>query len=171
MTEVYKTIEDYPNYEVSNLGNVRNIKFDRVRKPMIDKDGYLCVVLSKDGKHKYQFIHRLVATAFISNPKNKRTVNHINGIKTDNRVENLEWATDGENQKHAYKTGLRKITDKNSFKTNNPNPKQRVRCIETGQEFESILGAARYFGCCHGSIHCSIHKGSRVLKKYHFELI
>lgn len=157
MIEVYKTIEDYPNYEVSNLGNVRNIKTGRVLRPSMNKGGYQYVGLCLNRKSKIHLIHRLVATAFIPNLNDKRTVNHINGIKTDNRVENLEWTTDSENMKHAYKTGL------------NQNPKQRVRCIETGQEFESISSAARYFGCIKGNIHHSIHKGYKVHKKYHFE--
>lgn len=162
--EIWKVIEGYPNYEVSNLGRVRNIKFDRVRKPMIDKDGYLYVVLSLNGKTTNNKIHRLVASAFIPNPENKREVNHINGIKTDNRVENLEWNTRSENIRHAHKTGLKR-------NLNGGKPKQRVRCIETGQIFETQNQASKYFDCIQGSISQSINRGYKVLKKYHFELV
>lgn len=167
MLEIFKLISDYPNYEVSNLGNVRNRKTGRVLRPGRQKDGYLLVGLCKDGKEKKFLVHRLVATAFISNPDNKLQVNHINGNKTDNRVENLEWNTDSENQKHSIRTGLR---TKFNFKTNNPKPKQPVRCIETGQEFESMLSASKYFGCFHSAIRNSIHKGYKC-KGYHFELV
>lgn len=161
MKEHWKIIEDYPNYEVSNLGTVRNIKTGCVLRPIVDD--YLRVDLCKDGKHKSKRIHRLVAEAFIPNPENKRTVNHISGDKTDNRVENLEWATHSENMKHAFRTGLNHH--------GGGLPKQKVRCIETGQIFESQLHAAKYFGVCQGSIRSSIHRGCKVLKKYHFELI
>lgn len=157
MIEVYKTIEDYPNYEVSNFGSVRNIKTGRVLRPSTYESGYQCVGLYLNGIQKYHLTHRLVASTFIPNPEHKRTVNHINGIKTDNRVENLEWATDSENIKHAYKTGLNSRI-------------HHCRCIETGQVFESISGAARYFGCYPNRVHQSIHKRCRC-KGYHFELI
>ena len=84
-------------YEVSNMGNVRNKKTLRVRKPFISYHNYVRVPLRKNNKSKNFSIHRLVAEAFIPNPENKETVNHINGDKTDNRVENLEWCTYEEN--------------------------------------------------------------------------
>lgn len=161
MKETYKTIKDYPNYEVSDLGNVRNIKTGRVLKPDY-KGGYQYAALCKEGKPKSHLIHRLVASAFIPNPENKPQVNHVNGDKTDNHIENLEWATNSENQKHAIKTGLR---------TKSGRSKQKVRCIETNREFESQHDAAKYFGCGQGSIQVSINKGYTVLKKYHFELV
>lgn len=173
--EIFKIIEDYPNYEVSNLGNVRNKKTGKVLKPDKTIKGYLRVNFLKDGKLKHYLVHRLVATVFIPNPENKPQVNHIDGDKTNNQVENLEWNTYSENLKHAFRTGLNHIiiTNKNNFKTNNPSVKkrQKVRCIETQQEFESLSSASRYFGCGTGSIHSSIYKGHQVLKQFHFELI
>ena len=73
--------------------------------------GYLCTVFD----YKQHYIHRLVAEKFIPNPLNKRTVNHINGVKDDNRVENLEWNTYQENSQHAHDTGLIDITKNRSL--------------------------------------------------------
>lgn len=173
MLEIFKLISDYPNYEVSNLGNVRNRLTGKVLRPFKNGKGYLRVDLCKNGKEKTFLVHRLVATAFIPNPDNKPQVNHIDGCKSNNYISNLEWCNSSENVSHSYRTGLSHtiVTDKNHFKTNNPNPKQKVRCIETQQEFESICDTARYFGCDHGSIRQSIYKGYKVLKKYHFELV
>lgn len=110
MIEIWKDIENYEDiYQVSNLGNIRNKKTNKILKPAKDHSGYLIVNLSKNNKHKTKTIHRLVAKAFISNNDNKSQVNHKNGIKTDNNVINLEWATASENLKHAYKNKLKKV--------------------------------------------------------------
>lgn len=120
MEEVWKDIEGYEGlYQVSNLGRVKSLekivlnKGSKILKPEIilktgfSRDGYPLTTISKNNKTRTFRINRLVAQAFIPNPENKDTVNHKNGIKTDNRVENLEWNTRSENVLHAYKYGLK----------------------------------------------------------------
>jgi hypothetical protein len=112
MEEFWKDVKGFEGlYQVSNFGNVKRLKSKRVLSERligrsIDRYGYVKRVLCKQGKMYFFTEHRLVATAFIDNPEDKLTVNHINGIKTDNRVENLEWNTFIENKKHAISTGL-----------------------------------------------------------------
>ena len=86
-------------------GRLDNRKGKQLRSS-VDKDGYERVVLTKDGIRKTYLVHRLVATAFIPNPENKTTINHIDGNKRNNNVSNLEWATEKENQNHKWKNGL-----------------------------------------------------------------
>jgi len=93
--EEWRPIVDYPEYEVSNAGNVR--RNGRVLKPSSDSDGYLIVSPCKNNIQTTKKVHRLIAIAFIPNPNNKPQIDHINRIKTDNRVENLRWATYSEN--------------------------------------------------------------------------
>lgn len=103
--EIFAPINGYEGYSIGSLGSVKN-KHGKFLKASRDKHGYLTVSLCKNGYARQFFVHRLVALAFIGNPENKPTVNHINGDKTDNRVDNLEWATQSENNFHAYKMRL-----------------------------------------------------------------
>jgi exopolyphosphatase/pppGpp-phosphohydrolase len=102
-----KYIESYgEDYSVSKKGEVYSHRAGKFLKPMRHNYGYRYVSLCKDGKRSNFLIHRLVAIAFIPNPENKRTVNHKNGDKTDNSLNNLEWNTYSENHIHAHKNGL-----------------------------------------------------------------
>lgn len=86
-------------------GRLDNRKGKQLR-PSVDKYGYERVVLTKDGIRKTYSVHKLVALAFIPNPENKTTINHMDGNKRNNNVSNLEWATEKENQNHKWKNGL-----------------------------------------------------------------
>ena len=124
MVEEWKTViidgEVFENYEVSSYGNVRNAKTGRVLKPSRTQDGYLQVVLCKNGKRKTSRVHRLVAFAFIPNDdiENKYEVNHLNEIRDDNRLENLEWISHEENNnygthnEHIAKSRCKKVIGK-----------------------------------------------------------
>lgn len=90
--EVFREIKDFPNYYVSNYGNIKNKK-GKLIKPILNISGYYRVSLYNKGVQRMKFIHTLVADAFIPNDNNYPQVNHINEIKTDNRVCNLEWCS------------------------------------------------------------------------------
>lgn len=99
----WETIKDYPNYMVSNMGEVKSLGNNKTRKEKILKSrknnkGYLYVSLCKEGKVKKYLIHRLVAQAFIPNTDNKPQIDHISTDRTDNRVENLRWVSTIENR-------------------------------------------------------------------------
>ena len=165
--EKWRDIAGYDGlYQVSSEGRIR--RDGRIRKLSIDRGGYCNVSLSRHSVQRTLKVHRLVAVAFIPNPEGKKTVNHKDGNKKNNRVDNLEWATQSENIIHANKTGLRAVTDaqreaaratgKRTCQTNRR--RKAVFCVKDGirQEFESAHAGARYVSggpspivaCCKG---------------------
>ena len=100
MEEVFANINNFSNYQISNLGNVRNISTNRVLKPTIASDGYYCITLYNEGKAKWFKIHRIVATSFLGNPEAKTEIDHIDRNILNNSVVNLRWATHAENQRN-----------------------------------------------------------------------
>lgn len=104
---VWKSVAGFEGYQVSSEGQIK-LKDGSIARGKPSKLGYVSVNLRKDGRNKVFMVHRLVASNFLTNPDTKPLVNHINGVKHDNRLVNLEWVTTSENTKHAVVTGLRK---------------------------------------------------------------
>lgn len=113
MREIWKDVIGFEGkYQISNFGRIKSLNYnnthkEKIMKLSLDKYGYTKLSIAKNNKDYSKTIHRLVAQAFIPNPENKSQINHKNGVKTDNRVENLEWCTVSENHKHAFKNKLR----------------------------------------------------------------
>jgi hypothetical protein len=173
--EIFKQIEGYKNYKVSTFGNVyRN---DKKLMPVL-KNGYHSISLSRDGKVKKCYIHRLVAFAFIENTNNKKQINHKNGIRTDNNIDNLEWNTPKENIIHSFKVLKRKSASlkgesNGMYKyrgANNPNSK-RVQCLNDSKIYGSRKEAARYYGINAGNITLICNGKRKTIKGNSFKWI
>ena len=159
--EIWRTIDGTDGkLQVSSEGRIRSLMRDgRILKACTDQKGYLRIRATVNRQKLSLKVHREVAKAFIPNPEEKSQVNHINGIKTDNRVENLEWNTNKENAHHAISHGL---WDSVRRKAREANIKQRKAVIATrGTEtkrFESVRQAEAFFGSRHIS---DVLKGKR----------
>ena len=156
--ELWREWPQDPRIMVSNMGNVVSYKRGGAGYPLkvsYGSSGYQQVSAGYHGRP--QLVHRMVAETWIPNPNHHEQVNHINGNKDDNRIENLEWVTPSENVRHAIRIGLRKGTP--------------IRIVETGEVFESIHECARRIGGSHGTIsECLSGKRSTHLG-YHFEYV
>lgn len=116
--EIWQNIEGYDGiYQVSTYGRVKSfcVGKAKVLKPGIRRNGYLFMRLFKDGKINYHSVHRLVAIAFLPAVVGKEQVNHRDGVKFNNCVENLEWVNNSENQRHAYAIGIKSTGEDNTL--------------------------------------------------------
>lgn len=142
MEEIWEKIKGFENYQISNLGRVkrtswaRNSPNGKILKPSKNHSGYLTVCIRKDKKSYCKLIHRLIAEAFIDNPNNYETVDHIDGDKTNNTINNLQWMTQQDNWykyknsekfKEVYQKIKQKCSNKKQRKRNERVPKKK-RC-------------------------------------------
>jgi hypothetical protein len=169
--EIWKEVKGYEGlYEASNLGNIKRLpsviryKSNGTRnypgKMLIQErmlDGYLRIVLSKNGNHKRFMSHRLIAETFIPNPYNKPYINHKNGVKSDNRIENLEWCSQEENEQHAVKV-LGKTMVGKTYPC-------KILCIDTGITYKSMKKCVEHIG--HHACIEGLKKAINANRKYH----
>lgn len=175
MNEIWKPVKGYERkYEISNFGNIKALNFqghgfEKLKKPTLNKEGYFCIMLWKDSKPKLFKIHRLVAEAFIPNIENKPQVDHINTIRTDNRVDNLRWVTNFENSRneHTYK----RISEngKRTIKYAREACKKKVMCIETKTIYNSVKEAAMSIKVTPSSFTTPLRVSHRTVKGFHWK--
>jgi hypothetical protein len=158
--EKYCVINGFDNYAISNYGNIKNIKDNKVLTPYINENGYKEYHFCQNGIRKSFKIHRLVALYFIDNPDQKPYVNHIDGDKSNNNASNLEWCTAKENDEHARNTGL-KNENKSIVATNAITHESVV--------FASISEASGILGINKGTIHKVLQKKRNKTHNYFFE--
>lgn len=159
--ERIQTINDFPNYDISSDGYIVNKHTNRIIKSSPDRCGYSTVHLYRDGKWYTKRVHRLVAETFSECPNDESwQVNHINGDKRDNRLDNLEYVTPSENMYHAYANGL------NHWVGYNERP---VRIIETGEVFRSQAECARAIKGSQSNINACLMGRRNKHLGYHYE--
>jgi len=169
--EVWRDIPSFEGfYQVSNFGRVKSLDrtleskngrkrlyVGKIHKPKIMTWGYAYVSFYRNGKYKNYSIHRLVAESFLENPLNKQQVNHKDGIKTNNDVNNLEFVTQSENIKHSYKIGIRKHPRLGLFGKDNPKSKPIIQLSKDGlfirkyYSLKEVCDTNGYFPQCVGS--------------------
>lgn len=171
---IWKEIKEFPNYRINNLGQVLSIRRNIILKE--DKSngrGYCSVMLYKNGKPYTKVVHRLVAEAFIPNPYNKTQVNHIDGNKHNNCVENLEWVTQSENMIHAFKTGLEVHGMKNkkhSIESKNK-MRKKIICIEQNKIYNGLIEAEQLLGISSKEISKCLRGNRKTAGKYHWKYL
>ena len=158
--EEWKPIKKCPFYLVSNMGRIANADTARIKKTQLNDKGYEIVELNAGGGRHIHSVHRLVAEAFLDGDGTGLDVNHKFGNKTDNRASMLEWNTRSENVRHAFDV-LKK----------QPGHRTRVRCLETGREYDSVLQCARDMSLLDSEIFKHMAGKRPHVKGYHFERI
>lgn len=158
--EKWVDVKDNPAYEVSDCGRIRNKKTGRILKTNLNDKGYPILTLRKNNRQMTTNVHRVVAESFYDGDHYGLDVNHIDGNKTNNKLNNLEFCSRQENIQHAFRNGLKK-----------PSRQIRIRVVETGEEFESIRACARAIGCDQSMICQYLHGTLKHCNGYHFEKV
>lgn len=159
MVEKWRDIAGYEGiYQVSDHGRVKTRK--KIRTPQKNNRGYMTIMLYKSDGGRHFLIHRLVAQAFIPNPENKATVNHKDGVRSNNKVDNLEWATYSENNLHSYQCNGKK-----------PARAKAIYCLETGEVYRSSYEASRDTGILQSSINRCANGTYKQTKGTHWVLL
>lgn len=163
--EIWKDVVNYEGlYKVNNFSEVKSLnyngkKIERKLKPSINKDGYLKYILYKNTIKQTLFAHRISMIAFVENTENKPVVNHINGIKNDNNILNLEWATIKENCQHSYDNGF-SFNKKGSMAFGSKLTEKDVLEIRAKGNYKPLALIAEDYGVCKMSI-CRVLNNKR----------
>lgn len=192
MEEIWKDILGYEGlYKISNTGKVINCKTNKQMAVSANNiGGYYRIGLTKDRKRKQFSLHRLIAIAFIPNPENKPCIDHINTIRTDNRVENLKWCTRHENQMNPItrknlrrdftETHRKKISESLKGKPHSKEHNEKVSlamskrpiiCVETGEIYKSTLDIQRKIGLWHQNIVKVLQGKLKTCGGFHWEVL
>lgn len=155
--EIWKPLKNFPSYEGSTEGRIRNIRTRHILTPVIDENGYAKVTLRKDNKQYTVRVHRIIADTFFEE-RPELDVRHKDLNRSKNRIDNLEQCTRSETIERAYKRGTKSA----------PQP-TRIRVIETGETFESINECSRQLGCNRSTISKCLAGKLKTVKGYHLE--
>lgn len=169
--EVWMPIKGYEGlYEVSNHGRIRSLPKRGFYKTALLKQrdngfGYKICILTKNNKRRTFMVHRIVAEAFLPNTKNKKQVNHIDGNKYNNNLDNLEWCTNSENQLHKFRTL--------GCEAHGGKPKREIVCRETGIKYSSAYDASRLTGINRSNIFsvASRKYGYKTAGGFHWDFV
>ena len=145
--EIWKTIAGFNDYQVSNLGRIKSFKKgkEKILKTGLNTNKYHWLKLFKKSESKCKLVHSLVAEHFLENKFNLPFINHIDGVKTNNKLSNLEWCTQKQNVNHAWSLGLCKISEKQKILSKE---RASIKVIDTKTNviFNSIKEAAEFIG-------------------------
>ena len=152
---MWKILPSNPNYMVSDDGQIKSLRRDKILTPKQNHDGYQRIQIWEKNACHFVGLHRLIAEAFLPAPGEGATVvNHKDGNKANNRVENLEWVTQQENIRHAWETGL----SKQHLNINGRTIRQFTKAGEFIREFPSTMEAERILGISHTNISSAIQR-------------
>lgn len=157
-------INEFEGYYALRDGNIYSSYSGKNLSTFVDNVGYRQVILYKNKKRHYKRVHRLIAIAYIQNINNYKQVNHINGVKTDNEVDNLEWSSNSQNTKHAYDNGMYLSTTSIQVKS---------ICKETKAEqiHKSIRSCAESLGINRKTLSSILHDNKTNNYNYNFQII